>query len=95
MAITEGQVVFTPVDPKYTPYLKLFPTLSKLKIVGCKRHQFSHALSMISPSVMAGLIQPHWIPLAVVSMYSEYLEIIPYSVAKKEDDERSTNRLSS
>lgn len=62
------------VNPKYIHHWKLFPLLAKLRIVGIRRHSISLAATMIAGN-MNKLVKPHWIPLAVVSLNSEYLEI--------------------
>lgn len=63
------------VDPRYTSFYALCFLLQKMKVIelGQKKHSFSAAASMLG-SVNA---KPHWIPLAVVSLSIEYMEIIP------------------
>ena len=65
------------VDPQYSAWPALVGLLVKLDVIkmGQRKHSFSHVVSLMQSSQPR--IQGHWIPLAVVSMKQEYIEIIP------------------
>lgn len=58
-------------------FIRLIDVLVKLNIVGLKRHKVSMAMLWGSRQP---IIDPKWIPLASVSTYSEYIEIISLRV---------------
>jgi hypothetical protein len=71
-----GQMrVFQTVDEKYSSYLSLVGILMNLGVIDIdqKKHIYTAAASLLSGHNIPG----HWIPLAVVSLNREYMEIIP------------------
>lgn len=63
------------VDPRYTSFYALCFLLNKLDVIqlGQKKHSFPAQISMMGTHKP----KPHWIPLAVVSLSLEYMEIVP------------------
>lgn len=64
------------VDKRYTPYIRLCVFLMQLKVVGVKKHSIGFLSLMRSGN--APVVQPHWIPLAVVSLSQDFIEFVPY-----------------
>jgi len=56
-------------------FASLIDLLVKLKVVGIRQHKISHALTMITSTPP---VPKSWIPLSVVSLYQEYVELVPY-----------------
>lgn len=70
----QGNAIQT-VDPRYIGLLRLMYFLNKMEIIeiGQTKHSFSPLLATIK-QVDA---KPHWIPMAVVSLSLDYMEIYP------------------
>jgi hypothetical protein len=54
-------------------FIKLIDLLIKLKVIGITRHKVSCAMLW---GAQQPIIDPTWIPLAIVGTYSEYLQIV-------------------
>ena len=79
--MTEAPLL-TSVDPYYHQYLVLCSVLMRLGVLKYKKHRtsISGALAGYRPFTP----QPHWIPLAIVSLAIEYLEFVP--VSQRDED---------
>lgn len=58
-----------------TKVLPLLQMLNKLEVVEFKMHRFSHAMMLLKLSMGAIPVDPSWIPLPVVGLWVDYLEI--------------------
>ncbi len=58
-------------------FIKLVDLLNKLEVIGLRFHNISHIMSLISPNGNI-MVQPDWIPLAIVDTSAHYVEIIPH-----------------
>lgn len=76
--IGNGNAIKT-VDPKYESWLRLVGVLMNLKVIDVTyaQHGFSFNVMMTGNQKIPG----HWIPMAVVSLKAEYIEVIP--IARK------------
>lgn len=76
MTMSPSSFPFQTVDPKYQHFLMLASLLIKLnviQVVGQKTHRFSAVSSMMGGKMPEP--KGHWIPLAVVSLSLDYVEI--------------------
>lgn len=67
---------FQTVDPKYVHFLMLVGFLVKLNVIsviGHRKHSFSIASQMLGGS--APQPKPHWIPMAIVSLSADFMEL--------------------
>ena len=70
----QGNAIQT-VDPRYIGLLRLMYFLHKVDIIdlGQRKHSFSPLLNItLQPEA-----KPYWIPMAVVSLSLDYMEIYP------------------
>ncbi len=76
--IGEGSALQT-VDPRYQSWLRLVGMLMSLKVIDVTyaQHGFSFNIMMTGNHKIPG----HWIPMAIVSLKAEYVEVIP--IARK------------
>lgn len=76
--MVQGKALTT-VDPKYSSFLSLLVFLNRLDVVelGHQQHTFSHVVAMMGSFKP----KPHWVPMAVVSLNVNYMEL--YALPRK------------